>query len=81
LTSSTSVVATTGSTDNTPRGPAIDVFNFGGGCCRDYRQHPLGGLSLMSSSSSVMATARTDNTPRGPAIDIFYISGGCYRDY
>jgi hypothetical protein len=25
-----------------PRGPAIDVFNFGGGCCRTCRQHPQG---------------------------------------
>jgi hypothetical protein len=26
----------------TPRGPAIDVFNFGGGRCRIYRQHLQG---------------------------------------
>jgi hypothetical protein len=26
----------------TPRGPAIDVFNIGGGRCRTYRQNPLG---------------------------------------
>jgi hypothetical protein len=26
----------------TPRGPAIDVSNSGGGCCRTFRLHPLG---------------------------------------
>jgi hypothetical protein len=36
--SSTSVVATAGNTNSTPRGPVIDVvFNFDGGCCRKYR--------------------------------------------
>jgi hypothetical protein len=28
---------------HTPRGPGINVFNFGGGCCRTCWQHPLGG--------------------------------------
>jgi hypothetical protein len=27
----------------TPRGPAINVSNSGGGCCRTCRQHPPGG--------------------------------------
>jgi hypothetical protein len=40
--SSTSVVATVGHATSTPRGPAIDVFNFDGGRCRKYRQHPQG---------------------------------------
>jgi hypothetical protein len=40
LTSSTLVVAAARPAASTPRGPAIDVFNFGGGRCRKYRQHP-----------------------------------------
>jgi hypothetical protein len=43
MSSLTSVVAAVGNTDSTPRGPAIDIFfNFGGGCCRTFRQHPQG---------------------------------------
>jgi hypothetical protein len=42
-TSSTSVVATAKYVGSTPQGAAIDVFNFGGGRCRTYRQHSLGG--------------------------------------
>jgi hypothetical protein len=50
-----------------PRGPAVDVFfNFGGGCCRSYRQHPLGAPPSMSSSTSVVAaTEATGSTPKG----------------
>jgi hypothetical protein len=49
------------------RGAAIDVFfNFGGGCCQKYWQHPPGGLPSTPSSTSVVATAEnTDNTPQG----------------
>jgi hypothetical protein len=49
------------------RGVAIDVFfNFGGGCCQKYWQHPPGGLPSTSSSTSVVATAKnTDSTPQG----------------
>jgi hypothetical protein len=35
------VVAATRDTGSTPRGPAIDVPNFGGGRCQTYRLHPL----------------------------------------
>jgi hypothetical protein len=41
-TSPTSVVAAARPADNTPRGPAIDVSNSGGGHCRTRRQHPQG---------------------------------------
>jgi hypothetical protein len=38
MSSSTSVMAATGDTNNTARGLVIDVFfNFGGGCCQRYR--------------------------------------------
>jgi hypothetical protein len=43
LMSSTLVVAATGHATSTPRGSAINVFNFGGGRCRTCRQHPPGG--------------------------------------
>jgi hypothetical protein len=46
-----------------PRGAAIDVFNFGGGRCRKYRQHLLGGPPSISSTSMVVAARNTDNTP------------------
>jgi hypothetical protein len=39
--SSTSVVAAAGPATSTPRGPAIDVFNFSCGHHRTCRQHPL----------------------------------------
>jgi hypothetical protein len=40
LTSSTLVVAAAGPAASTQRAPAVDVFNFSGGRCRTYRQHP-----------------------------------------
>jgi hypothetical protein len=42
-TSSTLVVAAARNPDNTHRGPAVDVFNIGGGRCQNYHQHPQGG--------------------------------------
>jgi hypothetical protein len=47
--SSTSVVATVGLPIATPRGPAIDVFNFGGDRCRSTNSTPRGGPPSMSS--------------------------------
>jgi hypothetical protein len=42
LTSSTSVVTATVPVAAPPRGPATDIFNFGGGRCRTCHQHPQG---------------------------------------
>jgi hypothetical protein len=80
-TSSTSVVAAAENTDSTPRGSSIDVFNFGGGRYRKYRQHPPSDLSSMSSSSSMVVAVRLSaSTTRRPAIDVFFIfGGGCCR--
>jgi hypothetical protein len=79
-TSSISMVATTKNPDNTPRGPAIVVFNFSGGRCRKSRQHPQGahhrrlqlrwwpllGVPPSMSPTLVVASARpADNTPQG----------------
>jgi hypothetical protein len=46
-----------------PRGPAIDVFNIGGGRCQTSRQHPLGGPPSMSLALVVAATGPTARTP------------------
>jgi hypothetical protein len=69
--SSTSMVAAAGDTGSTPRGAAIDVFfNFGGGCCQKYRQHPSGGPPSTSSPASVVpAAGDTGSTSQG----------GCHR--
>jgi hypothetical protein len=47
------------------RRSAIDIFNFGDGRCRTYRQHPLGSPPSTSSTSVVVATGHTASTPRG----------------
>jgi hypothetical protein len=57
------VVAATGDTDSTPRGPIIDVSNFGGGRCRTCHQHPLEAPPLMSSTSVVATTGHAGSTP------------------
>jgi hypothetical protein len=62
-----------------PRGPTIDVFNFGGGRCRTCRQHQLGGPPSTSSTSVVVAAGPAASTPRGPAIDVFNFGGGRCR--
>jgi hypothetical protein len=77
--SSTSVVATVGLPIATPRGPAIDVFNFGGDRCRSTNSTPRGGhhrCLLISDGGYCQPSART---PRGSAIDVFNFDGGCYR--
>jgi hypothetical protein len=54
-----------------PKGPTIDVSNFGGGRCRIYRQHPWGArhrrLHLRWWSLPNLAAS----TLRGSAIDVF----------
>jgi hypothetical protein len=63
----------------TPRGPAIDVFNIGGGSCRTCRQQLSGGSPSTSPASVVATTGTTASTPRGAAINAFNIGGGCCR--
>jgi hypothetical protein len=48
-----------------PKGVAIDVFNFGGGRCQTYRQHPVGAPPSTSSTSVVATVGPTDSTPQG----------------
>jgi hypothetical protein len=72
-------VATTGPAASTPRGPTIDVSNFGGGCYRTCHQHPPGGLPSTSPTSMVAAAGPAASTPQGPTIDVSNFSGGCYR--
>jgi hypothetical protein len=62
-----------------PMGPVIDVFNFGGGRCWTYRQHPLGGPPSMSSISMVAAVGPIASTPQGPAINVSNFGGDRYR--
>jgi hypothetical protein len=52
-------------TDSTPRGPAIDVFNFRCGRCRICHQHLPGDPSSMYSTSVVAAARPAATTPRG----------------
>jgi hypothetical protein len=47
------------------KGPAIDFFNFSGGCCRTCRQHPPWGLPSTSSTSVVAAAEPAASTPQG----------------
>jgi hypothetical protein len=64
-TSSTSEVAAVGSAASTHQGPAINVFNFGGGRCRTCRQHPPGGPPSTSSTAVVAAAGPTPAPPGG----------------
>jgi hypothetical protein len=54
--SSASVVTAAGFAASTPKGPAIDVFNFGGGHCRTCRQHPQGAAIDVFTSRGPAAT-------------------------
>jgi hypothetical protein len=47
------------------RGPAIDVFNFGGGRCRTCSQHPAGAPPSTSPTLVVAAAGPAANTPQG----------------
>jgi hypothetical protein len=47
------------------RGPAIDVFNFGGGRYRTCQQHLPGGLPSMSPTPVVAATGPAASNPQG----------------
>jgi hypothetical protein len=81
-TSSTSVVAAVGRCrQHSLRGPAINIFNFGGGRCRTLPPAPPRGachrcLQLRWWSLSDLAASIP---PRGPAIDVFNFSGGRCR--
>jgi hypothetical protein len=59
------VVAVTGDTDSTPRGPAIDVFNFGGSRCQTLPATPPKGPPSTSSTSEVAAAGPAASTPQG----------------
>jgi hypothetical protein len=48
---------------STPRGPAIDVFNFGGGRCRTLLPAPPGGPPSTSSTLEVAAIGSAASTP------------------
>jgi hypothetical protein len=62
-----------------PRGPAIDVFNFGGGRYQTYRQHPQGACRRRLLALMVAAAGSAASTPRGAAIDVFNFGGGRCR--
>jgi hypothetical protein len=67
-----------------PRGPAIDVFfNFSGGCCRRYQQHPLGARPRrLLQLRSWLLSERPAAPPKGGAIDVFFnFGGGCCQRY
>jgi hypothetical protein len=76
----TPVVAAAKPAGSTPRGPAIDVSNSGGGRCQTCRQHPQGArhrrLQLRWWPLPDLPTA----PPRGPAIDVsLNFSGNTYQ--
>jgi hypothetical protein len=62
-------------------GPAIDVFNFSGGRCQTYCQHPQGPPPLTSSTSMVATVEPAASTPRGPTVNVFIFIGGRCQTY
>jgi hypothetical protein len=70
MSSSSSVVATVGPIDSTPKGPAINVFFiFHGGRYRTHWQHNPRVPPSMSSTYLMVATARPAvSTARGPPL-------------
>jgi hypothetical protein len=73
--SPTSVVVAAGPVGSTPRGPAIDVFNFGGGRCRTCRQHPQGVRHPRLQHLDLQLRHL-----RGPAVNMFLsVDGGRSR--
>jgi hypothetical protein len=64
-----------------PRGPTIDVFNFGGGRCRTCRQHQLGGPPSTSSTSVVVAAGPAASTPKGARHRRFAEPGTCHQNF
>jgi hypothetical protein len=65
------VVAAVGDTSSTPKGPAIDIFNFGGGHYRTYRQHPQGVCHRRLQLWWCLLPDLLPAPPRGLAIDVF----------
>jgi hypothetical protein len=51
------------------RGPAIDVFNFGGGRCRTCRQHPQGPPIDVFNFGGGRFLTTSFGTSRGPAVE------------
>jgi hypothetical protein len=75
--SPTPVVATAGPAASTPRGPAINVSNSGGGRCLKSQQQPPGSPPSMSSPSVVAAIGPADSTPQGARHRRFAKHGTC----
>jgi hypothetical protein len=75
------VVAAARPAGSTPRGPAIDVTNSGGGRCWTCREHPQGGrhrrLQLWWWPLPDLPAA----PPKGPAINVAKSDGGRCRTY
>jgi hypothetical protein len=79
--SPTSVVAATEPAASTPRGSTIDVFNFGGGRCWRYRQHPQAAHHRCLQIRWWPLTEIPAAFPRGAAIDVFNFGGARCRRY
>jgi hypothetical protein len=65
----------------TSRGPAIDVFNFGGGRCRTCGQHPQEAHHRRLQLRWWPLPDLPPAPPRGPAIDVFNFGGGRCQKY
>jgi hypothetical protein len=76
--SPTLVLAATGPAASIPKGPAINIFSFGGGRYRSYRQHARG--PAINVSNFKLRWWPLPDMPvapsRGPAIDISSFGGG-----
>jgi hypothetical protein len=74
------LVAAAGDTDITPQGPAIDVFNFGGGRCQTLPPTPPRGptIDIFNFSGSRCRTL-PPAPPMGPTINVFKFGGGRCR--
>jgi hypothetical protein len=67
------------SSSDTSRGPAIDVFNFGGGRCRTMPPAPPRGPAIdVFNFGGGRCWTLPPAPPRGLAIDVFSFGGGRY---
>jgi hypothetical protein len=79
-TTSTLVVATAGSYRQHPLGPAINVFNFGGGHCRTLPLAPPKGAAIdVFNSGGGRWRTLPPAPPKGTVIDVFSFGGGRYQ--
>jgi hypothetical protein len=79
LTSPALVMAAAGPATSTPRGPAVKVFNIGGGRYWKSRQQPPRGPPLQHRWWPLPDLPPI--APRGPAIDVSSFGGGRCRTY